>query len=352
MNQNINCSDFELGYAQIDQFNNRNLYIEYKFKPYFYLMKNLFPSHDEFIRSILSDKNLAIDYIKNALPESIVGKLDFSTLEQLPETYISEELQKLLSDIVYQVGLKDSKKKIKVSILVEHKSFPYKYVTVQMGSYIFSSFQKQILNKEPLSVVIPILLYHGEKRWKYRTLASLFEGIDDELKPFIPDFEFIFNDLGRLQDNEIEALENRFLAASFLALKHNWNRKWLEENILRLLTFAMQGPEGLQKGLIIYIGSRSVFTENVLNSLPVSIKKDVMNSLEIYYEKGMQEGMEKGIEKGRLKGIEEGIEKGMESIVLNLINSNQFTVSQIASLAGVSESFVRKVRGTSGKKKS
>ncbi len=81
-----------------------------------------------------------------------------------------------------------------------------------------------------------------------------------------------------------------------------------------------------------------------------------MNSLEIYYEKGMQEGMEKGIEKGiekgRLKGIEEGIEKGMESIVLNLINSNQFTVSQIATLAGVSESFVRKVRAASGKKKS
>lgn len=96
-------------------------------------------------------------------------------------------------------------------------------------------------------------------------MNDLFDGIDESLKKFIPSFDFIFNDLGKLDNKEIETLNNKFLAASFLALKHTWNREWLENNILKLLTFSLDGPKGLQKGLIIYMGSRSIFTEKILN---------------------------------------------------------------------------------------
>ena len=60
-----------------------------------------------------------------------------------------------------------------------------------------------------------------------------------------------------------------------------------------------------------------------------------MNTLDIYLEKGRKEGFEKGIERG--------IEKGKELIVKNLINAAKFSLSEIASLAGVSESFVKKI---------
>lgn len=303
-------------------------------------MKKLFPTHDDFIRNILSNKEVAIDYLKTALPEHIVNMLDFSTLKQISETYVSDTLEKTISDIVFECRLKDTNKTIRICLLIEHKSHPDKYASIQVGSYIFSSFLKQIQNKEPLSVVVPILLYHGEKRWKCKTLDELFKDIDEELKQFIPSFDFIFNDLGKLDDHAIEALQNKFLAASFLALKHNWNKEWLEKNVVKLLTLAMEGPEGLQKGIIIYIGSRSVFNENVLNSLPDSIKKDVMNSLEIYYERGIKEGLEKGLE----RGLERGRIEKEEGVVRNLLATGQFTISQIANYASVSESFVRKVK--------
>jgi predicted transposase/invertase (TIGR01784 family) len=276
--------------------------------------------------------------------------LDFPELQQLPGTYLSDELKKTMSDIIYSCALKDKKVIVKVSLLIEHKSHPDKYTPVQIGGYIFSALQKQVQNKEPLSLVIPVLLYHGKVKWQYRTLANLFEDIDKEWEQFLPEFEYIYNDLGRLSDSEIEALNNKFLAASFLALKHSQEKDWIERNAGGLLILASEGPKGLKKGFIIYLYSRGRLEEKVLNSLPDPIKKDVMNTLDIYIEKGRKEGFEKGIEKGIEKGRIEGIEKGKEQIVQNLITIGKFTVPEIANLAGVPETFVRKVRSSINKK--
>ena len=321
-------------------------------------MSEHLPSHDDFIRNILSNKEIAVEYFKNYLPDFVRERLDFTKLEQLPGTYLSDELKKTLSDIIYSCGLKDGKYSIKVSLLIEHKSHPDKYTPVQIGGYIFSALQKQIQNKEPLSIVIPVLLYHGKATWQYRTLADLFEGLDKEWEQFLPSFEYIYNDLGRLSDSEIEALNNKFLAASFLALKHSQEKEWIERNATELFVLASEGPKGLTKGFIIYLYSRGRLEEKILNSLPDPIKTDVMNTLDIYIEKGRKEGrkegFEKGIEKGRVEGIEEGIEKGIEKgkeqIVQNLINTGKFTVSEIANFAGVPETFVKKVRSSMNKK--
>ena len=111
-------------------------------KPYFYNMSEHLPSHDDFIRNILSNKEIAVEYFKNYLPDFVRERLDFSKLEQLPGTYLSDELKKTLSDIIYSCGLKGGKGSIKVSLLIEHKSHPDKYTPVQIGGYIFSALQK------------------------------------------------------------------------------------------------------------------------------------------------------------------------------------------------------------------
>ena len=56
--------------------------------------------HDHFIRAILSDKEIATDYFQNYLPHFVSEKLDLSSLTQIPDTYLSDELKKTMSDIV------------------------------------------------------------------------------------------------------------------------------------------------------------------------------------------------------------------------------------------------------------
>lgn len=328
-------------------------------------MSNDASIHDNFIRSVLSNKKMAADYFKNYLPSDISRQLDFSSLEQLPDTYLSEDLKKTMSDIVYSCRRKGGKGAVKVSLLIEHKSYPDKYAPIQIGSYIFSALQKQSATKEPLSLVIPVLLYHGKGKWQYRRLSDLFEGIEERWKQYLPDFEYVYNNLGMLSDTEVEKLNNKFLRASFLALKHSFEKDWLGHHAVNLLILAASGPKTLQKGFIIYLYSRGDLKEkNVLNSLPEPIKKTVMSTLDIYIEKGRKKGIEEGMEKGRKEGIEKGIEQGIErgiekgieqgieqgiekksrEFIQNLLTSGKFSVSEIAGFAGVTESFVKKVR--------
>lgn len=120
--------------------------------------------HDTFIGAIMADRNIAIEYFQSYLPPFVAGKLDFSTLTQLPDVYVSAELQKTMFDIVYSCQRRDGKGEVKVSLLIEHKSYPDKYSPVQIGGYIFSGLQKQIEAKEKhLSLITPVLLYHGKE---------------------------------------------------------------------------------------------------------------------------------------------------------------------------------------------
>jgi len=89
-------------------------------------MSSHISTHDNFIRSILSNKSIAVEYFKNYLPDFIGKQLNFATLTQLSGTYLSEELKKTMSDIVYSCRKKGTKKIIRVSLLIEHKSYPDK----------------------------------------------------------------------------------------------------------------------------------------------------------------------------------------------------------------------------------
>ncbi len=296
--------------------------------------------HDAFIRTIMADKNIARDYFQSYLPDFVTDRLDFSTLEQSPDSYISRELQKTMSDIVYVCCKKGSADAVKISLLIEHKSYIDKNTPIQIGSYIFSGLQKQIANQEKLTMIIPILLYHGRNKWKYQKLQSLFENLDEDWKIFLPDFDYVYNNLGEISDETVESLHNKFLAASILALKHSFDKIWLEDNALKIL-LALEGADGnLQSGLIVYLFKRSGLEEKgireIIEALPTTLRDTVMSTADMFIEKGKKIGFE--------KGVEEGIEKGKTDFVTNMLQNTDFSFAKIAALANVSEEFVSNIR--------
>jgi len=128
--------------------------------------------HDTFVRGILADKVAASDYLKVPLPLFISENLDFETLTQTSESYISKQLRETFSDVVFSCKLKDADQYVKVSLLIEHKSYIDKYTPVQIGSYIFSGLQKQVANREKLSMIIPILFIMVKKSG----ITGIFQG--------------------------------------------------------------------------------------------------------------------------------------------------------------------------------
>lgn len=257
--------------------------------------------HDNFIRAILSNKNVAEAYFENFLPDTIKKLLDFSTLIQVSGTYISRELKASMSDIVYSCHVVNSTKRIKLSLLIEHKSYPDKYTLIQIGSYIFAALQKQIKANEPLEVVIPILLYHGKGKWHHRTMESLFGELDKEWRPFIPTFSYIYNDLGEISDEQIGQLHHSFLKASVLALKHSSDEYWLVTHAMNLLTLTIDAPEHLQTCFLLYLLNRADLSNEqllvLIDTLPNQHKNQIMTTAERLFQEGKAEGITEGSRK-------------------------------------------------------
>lgn len=300
--------------------------------------------HDKFIRAILGDKSIAVDYFRSSLPSFISDRLDFSSLTQLPGSYLSKELKETMSDIVYACTTKHEGLEVKVSLLIEHKSYRDKNAPVQIGSYIFSALQQQLDDKEKLSLVIPVLFYHGNDSWNYTTLADLFENLPLEWKSFVPDFDYVYNDLSSMPDEELNALSNQFLAASLLTLKHYMEDSWLDEHAVRIFNQVGNAPGNLLEQFAVYFlnntKSNNARIIEILDSVPDTIKEKIMSTLDIFEKKGL----EKGLKKGLLEGLQEGARKTRTEIVSNLIKVSTLTDEQIASAANVSVTFVADIR--------
>lgn len=61
-------------------------------------------------------------------------------------------------------------------------------------------------------------------------------------------------------------------------------------------------------------------------------------------KEGLEQGIEQGLKEGLEQGLEEGIEQGKQNVAKNLIRNTDFNDEEIAALAGVEESFVRRAR--------
>jgi len=255
--------------------------------------------HDKFIRAILADTEIAISYFKACLPESIADLLDWSTLTQLSDTYISKELREKISDIVYGCRRRGSRRKVKISLLFEHKSKPEKFTPVQLLSYLSSGFQKQAAQDKEVSPIIPVLLYHGKERWRYQTLVTLFNTPDQELTPFIPEYDYIYHDLGEIPDEHIQLLENKFLSASFLVLKYSQLKVELVKWIPTILALSADATENLQTSLFVYTFEISELEEDQIirlsEEVPANIRNTVMSTADVFIEKGKRENTEKAV---------------------------------------------------------
>ena len=71
--------------------------------------------------------------------------------------------------------------------LLEHKSEIDRHIALHLLSYVLKILEWRRRNKKPPCVVIPIVIYHGDKPWDEP--ASLCDKIfaGDRLSPFIPD---------------------------------------------------------------------------------------------------------------------------------------------------------------------
>ena len=196
-------------------------------------MMNITNPHDKVFKEIESIKENVVDLINATFPDNIKNKLDLETLYLDNKSYIDENLGEYFSDLVYNCKYKDNNKEVKISLLFEHKSSIPDYPHIQLLKYIVMVWDENIKQKKKPQIVIPVIFYHGKKKWKVRELFEYFDYVDDDIKEFIPRFSYILTDLAKYSDKDIkEKLFAREANKIFcLLLKHIFDENYIKKGI-------------------------------------------------------------------------------------------------------------------------
>ncbi len=318
--------------------------------------------HDKFFKETFSRIEVARDYIDQFLPDDIRQNLDLRTLQLSETSHVDQELQEHLSDIVYSCRWK-THTEIRISLLFEHKSYPEQYPHIQLLRYLLGVWEYDIREEKSLSITIPIIVYHGKQKWKYKAFPSYFPlypknskqrknnqkrltATDTPLSRYIPQFAYHLTDLSNYPDEQILALKMGFLVNTFLALKHKRDDAYIKANFEQLFVYAEQyletekGRNFLEVVVVYILQTTELKREEVVklvHQLPKPLNKLTMSTYDMIKTEGIKEGIQKGIQKGRIATLKAAITRILRKYP-------NWSNEEIAELTGASIEFVQKIK--------
>ena len=307
-------------------------------------MNQLNNPHDHFFQELMERKDVGEDFLQNYLPEEIVRQLDFSTLEISKDSFVDEELKAHHSDILYHISTLDEQP-LSVYFLFEHKSYLSSQIVLQLLRYMLKIWQHQIKQDQQLRKqrkksrrerttyhpVIPLVIYHGEKKWNIATSFGDFFEMSDSLARFVPDYDYLLFDLSDMSEEEIKG--DIRLRVGFLLFKYIQDERLRHElpRILRLIAELTQKESALQ------------YIETVLRYLSRGTDKITQEELKLIVKEAFPEGdpimatiAEVWHEEGRQKGKEEGKEERELEIARTMLVKGM-DISLISEITGLKE---------------
>jgi len=272
--------------------------------------KNHLSPHDRYIRSILSNTPVAVEFFEKHLPKEVIKAIDFSTLEPQKDSFVNDKLRLKVADLLFSVNVNGNPGYI--YLLLEHASTPDRFLPYRMLQYTLSIIDHH-LKKHPkekkLPLVVPLILYTGDKPYTYSTdLFDLFEKEKDLAKStFLNPYQLI--DLNKIPDETLREAYYWFGAAALTA-KHirDFDLVSLVESMIDL--FLRLKDEGLDNYVHVTLSyifkagevkDEEAFRDVIRSGLSSNDEEIVMTLAEKYRQKGEI----KGRLEGRLEALHE-----------------------------------------------
>jgi predicted transposase/invertase (TIGR01784 family) len=262
------------------------------------MTKKLHKVHDTFVKNLLSNKESASEFIRNALPVDVCGHFDLNNITYLPDTYITKGLNEYISDIVLKIPVSGTSSDITVSILIEHKSSVDHFTCVQLYNYIANGYLIQLKQKEQLSIIIPVIYYHGKGKWKYRPLHELFQDIPEGFERYIPTFSIELFQVQHLSIKQIHDIAEARLRAAFMVQKSLHDHFVAQKDFVNVINALEPTDQGnFLHSFFVYLSNVTNFDQNsiieITNQLTTDMKSRSMTFIDQFREEGVAIGVEK-----------------------------------------------------------
>ena len=161
--------------------------------------------HDRLFRFLASHPEDARGVLAELLPASVRERIDWTTLRQVPGTFVGAELALRHTDALFVADI-DGRATF-LYLLLEHQSEPDPWMPLRILGYVVKVLEAHLkahpkANRVP--PVVPLVIHHGEQGW---TTARHFHEVLDAtpetlsaLAPYLPQFELLIDDLATVPE--------------------------------------------------------------------------------------------------------------------------------------------------------
>jgi predicted transposase/invertase (TIGR01784 family) len=286
--------------------------------------------HNNLFTFTLSHIPAARSLIEMRFPPAVVRELDLDSIAIESGSFVDPSLAEKFSDVLLSMKIRstesvESSKRVLAYILFEHKSEPDPLTILQLLSYVIRVWEREIREGRPLSPILPMVVYHGDRPWNVATSINELVDCPESLREYLARFTCPVFDLNRTQDESISG--DPFLQSMLLLLKYG-RKSELVERLRGILELLRSEPEtSLVENWILAIGvyvmsvnksiTQEEFAERVQAVWPVQIEPGSLADrlLEKGRGEGREEGLEEGIEIGEARGEARGIIKTLQEIL-------------------------------------
>lgn len=266
---------------------------------------------DASYKLLFSAPEVVRDLVLGFIPDDWLHSLDYSTLEKVPGSYVTDDLRHRADDVIWRVRAEGEW--IYLYLLIEFQSSVDAWMAVRMMSYVGLLYQDlirrgEVLPGRRLPPVLPIVLYNGESRWKAPTaLDALLPRVPGFLAPLQPSMRYLLIDEGACTPEVFTRLPRNLVAAIFqLEQPHTLEGV---QRIVAEVEATTRGPEYATVRRVIAIWLRAALRRN--RKSPILLPElDDLQELKIMLsqriEKWAKEFEAEGEKKGRMEGRMEG----------------------------------------------
>jgi predicted transposase/invertase (TIGR01784 family) len=270
-------------------------------------------SHDNSYKLLFSHQEMVTDLLKGFVKGAWVEQCDFSSLEKMSGSYVSDDLRDREDDLIWRVKGGDGW--LYVYLLLEFQSTVDHFMAVRIQGYLALLYQDIIRTQklkagDKLPPVLPIVLYNGKHRWQAPVhLNQLIHPAPLGLEQYRPKLGYLLLDEGRFGHDELGSLKN--LVAALFQLENSRTDQDLLEVVAHLKDW-LKSPEqtSLRRAFAVWFNRVLLprkapgthFTEFTdLQEVHTMLAETVEQWTRDWEKQGMEKGMEKGIQKGEMK---------------------------------------------------
>ncbi len=265
---------------------------------------------DKVFRVTMQNKPAFLLFLEQFVPHSLSQHIDLDSLELDNTEYVTAQLKKLQSDVVWQGQFQGQK--LKIIVLLEHKKDFDREIFIQLLLYLCCIWLVDLHGNKPFSCILPIVVHQGPggKVWETRDFHHYFAHLPPEFLVHIPNYRFLLTNVQREPPTKILGLpEDNLLRALFLMFQCEEDEEKIKQYFVEIFKFYKDQPHLqviLQTYLLYIMASFKMTIEQIIalmDSISPKSKEDIMTTYEVLVSKGEILGVAKGDKLRLLKTI-------------------------------------------------